>query len=148
MEKASQAPKNVVKNFIVMSALNTTLRILCTQIIYKYILYVLLYMATFCEQLFIFFIRLSFFFYKFFEQQKKYYKILTGSYYKIIIICVFPNTENQLVVQSRSHTFPFRVQRKPLHQRAPKARVTFDLMLSNNSYEHIWENHFLLVNIK
>ena len=28
MEKASQAPKNVVKNFIVMSALNTTLRIL------------------------------------------------------------------------------------------------------------------------
>ena len=70
-----------------------------------------------------FFIRLSFFFYKFFEQQKKYYKILTGSYYKIIIICVFPNTENQLVVQSRSHTFPFGVQRKPLHQRAPKARV-------------------------
>ena len=67
MEKASQTPKNVVKNFIVMSALNTTLRILCTQIIYKYILYVHLYMATFCEQLFIFFIRLSFFFYKFFE---------------------------------------------------------------------------------
>ena len=39
MEKASQAPKNVVKNFIVMSAFNTTFRILCTQIIYKYYMY-------------------------------------------------------------------------------------------------------------
>ena len=40
MEKASQAFRNVVKNFIVMGALNTTLRILCTQIIYKYTLMV------------------------------------------------------------------------------------------------------------
>ena len=30
--------------------------------------------------------------------------------YKLIIICVFPNAENQLDVQSRSHTFPFGVQ--------------------------------------
>ena len=33
------------------------------------------------------------------------------------------SAENQLVVQSRSHSFLFGVQRKPLHQRAPKARV-------------------------
>ena len=30
VEKASQAPRNVVKNFIPMGALHTTLRTLCT----------------------------------------------------------------------------------------------------------------------
>ena len=30
VEKASQAPRNVVKNFISMGALHTTLRTLCT----------------------------------------------------------------------------------------------------------------------
>ena len=35
VEKASQAPRNVVKIFIPMGALHTTLRTLCTQIMYK-----------------------------------------------------------------------------------------------------------------
>ena len=51
-----------------------------------------------------------------------YYKIITGNYYKIVLSCVLPNAENQLVVQLGAIIFPLGSSESPTPASAEGAR--------------------------
>ena len=65
------------------------------------------------------------------KQQKWYYKIITGNYYKIVIIYVFPNAGNQL---SYAIQEPYFCLRGPAKAPTPASAEGASLNLINFNY--------------
>ena len=62
----------------------------------------------------------------------------------MIIICVFPNAENQLDVQFRSHTFPFGVQWNPYTSERWRREFPEGNLQSRTRLGSIWVSYVLI----